>query len=192
MSSEGTARIRNAQDLLIFVEARNPGSSGKILELLRPEVRELMQSAPRGLWIPLKQDAHFVDSIIAHYGQAGAEEMWLDYSARFVETPLQRALFDGAIRLFGLSVGTFVRIIPRVWSTSFRGAGEIDVSEKGQGWRRLHLVGMHPQMCERSGYVILLRGLFRGMYRMAKVEVEDFQMSFDPRARELHAEFHWE
>jgi hypothetical protein len=192
VSPEGTARIRNAQDLLVFIENRDPGFTEKILARVQPDVRELMETASRATWIPLELDANFVDAIIAQYGPAEAEEMWFEYSSRFVKTPLQRALFDGAIRLFGLSVGTFVRIIPRVWGTSYKGAGKIDVSEKGEGWQRLHLVGMHPEMCQRPGYVILLRGLFRGMYRLAKCGKEDFSMELDPDARELHAEFHWE
>lgn len=191
MSQTGTARIRNAQDLLVFIEAEHPGSREAILSLVRTELREALETASRTTWIPLEEDANFVDAVIAHFGTEAAEQLWLDYAARFVKTPLQRALFDGAIRIFGLSVGTFVRIIPRVWSTSYRGAGEVDVSEKGEGWQRLRIYDMHPAMTERSGYAILLRGLFRGMYRLAKHEDEDFDMSFDPEAGVLTAEFRW-
>jgi hypothetical protein len=191
VSESGTARIRNAQDLLVFIEAEHPGAREAILSLVRPELREALETASRTTWIPLEEDANFVDAVIAHFGSRAAEELWLDYAARFVKTPLQRALFDGAIRIFGLSVGTFVRIIPRVWSTSYRGAGEVDVSDKGEGWQRLEIRDMHPAMTDRNGYAILLRGLFRGMYRMAKNDEEDFDMQLDPAARVLSAEFRW-
>lgn len=191
MSDEATARIRNAQDLLVFMDDHQPGSAEGVLGLLDPRLRELLETASRTLWIPLADDARFVDATIDFFGHYRAEELWLAYTSRFVQTPLQRALFDGAIRVFGLSVGTFVRIIPRVWSTSFRGAGRIDVDEHGDAWRRLHLLNMHPAMCVRPGYVILLRGLFRGMYRLAKCDDEDFDMVFDAEGRELHAEFRW-
>jgi hypothetical protein len=108
-----------------------------------------------------------------------------------VQTPLQRSLFDGAIRVFGLSVGTFVRMIPKIWATSYRNAGDLDVSECGDGWRNLHITNMHPAMCSRDGYYILLDAMFRGMYRLAGDESEDFEMTYDRGARELHANFMW-
>lgn len=191
VSSEGTARIRNAQDLLVFMESEYPGSREATLSRLRPDLREAMETASRTSWIPLEEDAQFVDAVVDYFGPEPAEDMWLDYSSRFVKTPLQRALFDGAIRIFRLSVGTFVRIIPRVWSTSYRGAGTVDVSEKGDNWQRLRIADMHPAMTARDGYAILLRGMFRGMYRLAKDDNEDFDMSFDPTQGVLQAEFRW-
>jgi hypothetical protein len=50
---------------------------------------------------------------------------------------------------------------------------------------------MHPAMTERPGYAILLRGLFRGMYRLAKDESEDFDMHLDARQATLEADFRW-
>lgn len=103
----------------------------------------------------------------------------------------QRSLFDGAARIFGLTVGAFVRIIPRVWTTSYRGVGIVTVGDTQDGSRDLDISDMHPEMCSRPGYVILLRGLFRGMYRLAGDASEDFELHFNAESRSLKATFRW-
>ena len=191
MVERGLARVRNAQDLLVFMEPRDPGSVEAVLSTLAPAVREVVESSPRTRWIPLEHDARFVDAIIGHYGVDGSVELFRDYTARFTESPLQRAIFEGARRIFGLSVGTFVRIMPRVWATSYKGAGQVDASEKGDHWQRVEIRDMHPAMCTGRGYAIMLRGLFHGMYRLADEDRVDFDLDFDRKARVLRAEFRW-
>ena len=173
------------------MDANYPGTRELVLGALTPEIRNLFETAPRTAWIPLEQDAIFVDAIVGRLGAGLSSEIWTNYTSRFVESPLQRALFDGASRLFGVSVGTFIRITPRVWTTSYRGAGEVDVTEAGDTWRRLHITDMHPAMCSRPGYMILLKAMFRGMYRLANDPSEDFEMRLDAAGRQLHAEFRW-
>lgn len=173
------------------MDGLHPGSRELVLSRLQPDVRHLFETGARTTWIPLEQDAVFVDAIVAGLGGDLSGELWTAYTARFVQTPLQRTFFDGAIRLFGMSVGTFVRIIPRIWTTCYRGAGELDATEVGPDWRKLQINDMHPAMCEREGYLILLRSMFRGMYQLANCDSEDFDMTFDPSARVLAVEFRW-
>lgn len=188
---DGRARVRNAQDLLVHLEERNEGTRAKILSRLSEPLRETIETAPRTSWIPIEDDARFVDALIEYFGPAGAESMWCEYSARFVSTPLQRALFDGAARIFGLTVGGLVRIIPRVWSTAYRDAGTVELQDADENSKLLVIRDMHPEMCSRTGYLILLRGLFRGMYKLAGDESQNFRVNFMRSERLLEAEFRW-
>jgi hypothetical protein len=188
---EGRARVRNAQHLFEFIAQRNEGFDTAILELMSDEDRTAIFDAPRTAWIPIELDARFVDAVVKHYGTSQAEALWAEYSARFTRTPLQRAFFEGAVRLFGLSVETFVKLIPRVWSTSFRDVGEPTVTEHGEGWRRLRLAGLHPTMLSQPGYAILLRGLFRGIYELAGHDDANFELHEGEDEGELVATFFW-
>lgn len=175
----------------MFMDEGYPGTRELVLGALSPQLRPVFETAPRTVWIPLEQDAQFVDAIVERLGPGLASELWTGYTARFAQTPLMRALFDGATRLFGLSVGSYVRILPRIWTTAYRGAGQLDASEAGDDWRRLHITDMHPAMCERPGYLILLRAMFEGMYTLANASEPDFDLRFDAQGRELHVEFRW-
>jgi hypothetical protein len=168
-----------------------PGTRELVLGALSPELRTVFETAPRTSWIPLEQDAAFVDAIVDRLGLGLSRELWTRYTARFAQSPMQRALFDGATRLFGLSVGSLVKILPRIWTTSYRGAGQLDAHEAGDNWRLLHITDMHPAMCERAGYLILLRAMFEGMYELANTGDPDFDLRFDEQSRELHVEFRW-
>ena len=185
-----TARIRNAQDLLVFMEEFEPGSVERCRKHCSPELLELLDHASKTTWIPLETDAEFVDAVVATYGEDRAEELWFEYSTRFVQTPLMRALFDGAVRLFGLSVGSLLKIVPRIWGTSYREAGEVEFERTSKYTGTLVMRDLPDAMNDRRGYYILLRGMFRGLYRLTRTR-EDFDFRHVVRAAEFRATFRW-
>ena len=144
---------------------RDPERRDRVAKRLHPEVLEQIETGVKTAWIPIEQDAQFVDAILDVYGIEDGMELWRAYTRRFVETGLMKAFIDGTVRIFGLSLASLSRVVPRAWQQSYRGCGEGKVTvQEGRKAAIVEFTGMHPEQMKREGYFILLRGLILGLH----------------------------
>lgn len=177
-------------DLLEFVGDYRDGAKARIESRLPPDLLEELATATRTAWLPIERDAMVVDSVVQEFGRAGSIEMWRTFTARFSQTKYVKPLFDTAVRLRGLSLRTIARQTPRIWDTSFRDVGEMDVIEQDDRSMVVMLTETHPVLLEQEGYSLMLQGLYLGLHDMTKT---DNRMEFraDPRLRLFQLILHW-
>ncbi len=125
------ARVRNAQDLWRFMGERDAERRDRVARRMDPAVLDQIENAVKTAWIPIEDDAKFVDAILDIYGVADSMELWRTYTRRFTETGLMKAFIDGTVRIFGLSLASLARVVPRAWQQSYRGCGEGGVPGPG-------------------------------------------------------------
>ena len=187
---QGTARVRNAQDFWVYLDEFQPGSREGVRARLSPEVLGLLEHSARTAWIPIAADGQFVDAIVAELGEKRAEDCWRTYTARFVQSGLLKAVFEGAVRLFGLTVGSMAKFAPKGWIQSYRGVGEMKVKMEGTNRAIVTVEGLHDEFLCRDGYFIMLRGIFRGIHDLADAE-DRMEFSVDREGRCVTAVFVW-
>lgn len=166
--AQAGARLRNAHDLLDWMNSYRAGLREEVLAELSPELRKTLETAPRTAWITIEEDSAFLDGVLAVLGRREAKQMWRAYAARFVETPLVRSLFEGTRRLLGLDVGGMARQVPRIWGQSFRGVGDMEAIPQDDASLVIMLTELHPLMLRNPAYLILFEGMFAGLFDLMK------------------------
>ena len=174
------ARAGNAKDFFEFLETFHPGTQAHLRGALPEAVLNGVVNATRIDWNDVQTiDGPYVTAIVHWLGEERARDAWRVYTSKhFIHTPAIRALAEGASRLFGMSVGSFVRMIPFAFQQGFRGCGEVQVDlGAGEAKVRMNLV---PGFARYEAYAVLFHGLFLGIYDIVPAEPRlDFQPSLE-------------
>jgi len=190
MDERPRARAGNAKDFFGFLETFHPGVQAHLTSVLPQTVMTGVVNATRIDWNDVETiDGPYVTAIVHFLGGERAREAWRVYtSTRFIHTPAIRALTEGAARLFGMSVGSFVRMIPFAFQQGFRGCGEAKVDMGANGAHvTMELV---PGFARFPAYAVLFHGLFLGIYDILPAAPQlEFQPSLE-RGR-IFASFRW-
>jgi hypothetical protein len=182
------ARAGNAKDFLAFLEELQPGTTAHLRGTLPREVMDAVEHSARTEWTPIAIDAQYVDEIVRWLGEDRACDAWRRFtSERFIRAPAIGALAEGTIRLFGLSVSSFIRMIPFAFRQAFRDFAEVDVKLDE---RSATVVIGHLAPGVTASYATLFRGLFLGVYDLAKREPQ-LELQHEAAARRIVAQFRW-
>ena len=190
MSDFPGARVRNAQDFWRYLDEYREGGTRAVAERLDPRTLEQLEHAAKTAWLPIELDARFVDAVVDEFAD-DPSDVWRKYTSRFVSGGLMKAVFDGTVRIFGLSLHSIVKAAPRAWQQSYRGCGTMAVHrQEGVDAVVLEVNDLHPMMLQRDGYLMLLRGMFLGLHDLASVE-DQMDFAVDRESNQLTAVFRW-
>ncbi len=182
------ARAGNAKDFLEFLEQLQPGTAAHLRATLPREVMSAVEGSARTDWNDIELDAQYVTAIVRWLGPERAREAWRKFtSERFIRAPAIRALAEGAIRVFGLSVPSFVRMVPFAFRQGFRDFADVEVT-LGERNATVTIRNLAPAVSPE--YATLFHGLFLGIYDIAGVPPQlEFRPALD--ARRITAQFRW-
>jgi hypothetical protein len=183
-------RANNARDYFDFFERAYPALHRHLKETLPPEVLERIEKGLRTDWIPVTLDVQFVDAVVAYLGVEGTKKACRRFVVEaLVKSPMMRELFDGVVRLFGVSIGGFLRIVPPALGQSYQDSMTLIV-ERGKQDTLVIFDDIAPELLRSPSYGIIWEGIFLGLYDLAKVPPQlDFKIS---RAqRRMEARFRW-
>ncbi len=185
------ARAANAKDMLAFLEELQPGTTAHMRAALPVGVVEAIEKSARTDWIPVELDGIFATEIMRWLGEDRSREAWRRYaSERFIKSPAIRALAEGAVRVFGLSVRSFVRMIPIAFAQGFRECGEVDI-HWGDRDATVTLRDIAPEMARHRAYAVQLEGVFTGIYDLVGVAPQLKVREAFSSDRTLTAFFRW-
>jgi len=190
MGEAAKARARNARDFFEFLETLHPGAQAHLREALPSSVLGKVVGATSFDWNDVETvDGPYVTAIVGWLGDERARTAWRVYGAKhFIRTPAVRALAEGAARLFGLSVGSLVRMIPLAFKQGFRDCGEVKVEVGASEARvQLHLV---ESVAAHEAYAVMFHGLFLAIFDLVACE-PSLVFSGDLRTGTLAATFRW-
>jgi hypothetical protein len=183
-------RANNARDYLEFFQRAYPALYRHLRETLPAEVLERIEQGVRTDWIPVEIDGLYVDAVLHYLGPEGTKAACRRFVVEtLVKSPMMRGLFDGVVRVFGVSVGSLLRVVPSGFGQSYQDAFEIEVT---RGEREVLLVfdDIAPELLRFPAYAVIWEGIFLAVYDLAHVPPQlDFKLS---RAqRRMEARFRW-
>jgi hypothetical protein len=184
------ARAANAKDFLAFLESEHPGSLGLLRQREPPEVIGAIEGAARTDWIDIDINGVHVTEIVQLLGPERARHAWRKYtSTSLIRSPAIKALVDGAVRLFGLSIRSLVRMSPFFFQQSFRDCGDLEITW-GEREAKLSLVDIPAELARFPAYAVLFEGVFQGFYDIVQMTP---QLDYRPdlAARRIEARFRW-
>jgi hypothetical protein len=184
------ARAANAKDFLAFLEGFRPGTREHLRRALPPEVWEALEATARTDWIPVGLDGPYVTEVVRWLGPEASLAASRAYTSQsLVRSAAMRAIVDGAVRLFGLSVGSLLRIFPVGFQQNYRDFADVQV-QRGEGEATVTFSDLAPAVARHPAYAVLFHGAFVGIYDVVQAEP---RLAFRAELDELRivAHFRW-
>lgn len=184
------ARAANAKDFLAFLERFRPGTREHLRGALPPEVWEALEATARTDWIPVALDGPYVTEVVRWLGPEASLEASRAYTSQsLVRSAAMQAIVDGAVRLFGLSVGSLLRIFPVGFQQNYRDFADIRV-QRGEAEATVTLADLDPAVARTPAYAVLFHGAFIGLYDVVRTEPRlEFLPDLDQRR--IVTRFRW-
>lgn len=179
MGERPAARIRNAQLLWRWLDSYQPGLQDRVRQHLPPEIVQEIENAVRTAWLPMERDIQFVRAVVKALGRDEAKQMWRQYAVRFKDEPLVKPLYEASVRIFGFDLIGFCRAVCRFYNNEYRAMGVMEAIGQDDKSVVVMLTEMPPEMFEDNLYLLLLTGMFEGMYDVAKLEVPALSHTYD-------------
>jgi hypothetical protein len=106
-----------------------------------------------------------------------------------VTSPTVRSIVEGALRIFGVGVGTLLRALPGGMRQSYRDAFTLEI-QRSENEALVILDDIAPEVLRFQGYPIVWEAVFLGIYDLARVQPQlDFKLLRGTRRAE--ARFRW-
>jgi hypothetical protein len=133
-------------------------------------------------WIDVEHDRHLASAIVEELGEERAVEYFRWLMTQMLDTPLLRASWTAAVRVFGLSPATLVRAVPVAWPAVFRNFGIPKVGVATAQSAKLELVQVPEDVLQVPAYLTAFGGLFAGLIDFCDARGEcDAQLDVDQR-----------
>jgi hypothetical protein len=149
-----------------------------------------MQTALRTDWIPVELDGQFVEAVVAFLGPDGTKTACRRFLVEsLVKSPMMREMFDGAVRLFGVTASGFLKVLPHAFGLSYRDAFTISF-DRGDDGGLLVFDDIAPELLRFPAYPVHWEGIFLGVYDLARSPPRlDFEL--ERTERRMRARFRW-
>lgn len=182
-------RASSAKDSLSGLDKHRAGLTAKVRARIPEPTLAVIDSTARTGWIPVEHDSWIPRATLAELGTDEAIRYWRNFLPIHVQSPLLNAVVGGAVRLFGPSPASILRMTPRAWKLVFRDHCRLEISSEAN---TAHIV-MHdvaPEVITGTGYEISFRAFFLGMLDVVKVD-GDVEMEVDLKAARIEYTMHW-
>jgi hypothetical protein len=183
-------RTSNARDFLDFFRRRYPAVHLHVTATVPREVLDRIEHGVRTEWIPVELDGQFVDAILDFMGPDALKTATREFLAQsLVQSAMMRSMFEGVLRAFGVSVGSFLKVMSGGMRQSYQDAFTVTV-ERGEGSGLVVFDDIAPEVLQFRAYAIIWEGLFLGLYDLAHKKPQlDFKLLRG--ARRMEASFRW-
>jgi hypothetical protein len=183
-------RVSNANDFFRFLGKNYPEAQRHLLARLPAEVLDAILRAPRTDWIPAELDGQYVDEVFAVLGFDGGRDAYRRFTHEsLVHSPTLRSIFDGLTRLFGVSVGTYLRAVPGGFRQSYRDALSVRV-QRGDHAGTVFIEDIAVELLRFRSYPDVWHGTFLGLYDLAHAEPQ-LELHVDRPGRRVEIALRW-
>lgn len=128
-----------------------------------------IEKAPKVAWLDEGTYNALTEAIRAELGDEGTRALFRKVGRRMLTSSNLQALLESAIRLFGMSPHTILKLIPRGRQTAVKNSGTLVYERVDDRCVRLHLTDFPASTFQRGTTVILLSGVFLGLLDTASV-----------------------
>lgn len=118
-------------------------------------------------WIPVAWDIE-LSQVVAELGGLGAVRA-VNAQAMLLslDRPLIRPFVSVGVSLFGLSPGTLIRLLPRIWAGTTKDLGRIEVPELKDDAGRVAFLGVPPEATADAALLEGICGIFEGILQVS-------------------------
>jgi len=177
----------------VFLELGDatPALAAPFRAALGPDA-EVIEQAPAIAWLPLAVNVRATHAVMAMLPAGEAEAFFRALMLQGFETPFLKPVVTLAIGLFGLDVGSFVKMVPRGWTQIFADAGAPAHVDRGSRWATLDMVDLHPSLADDDGrWATSVAWSMGSLIAMAKTSGSVRVTQLDPPARRFRLAFEW-
>ena len=141
---------------------------------------ETVELASRVDWIPLGVQLEILAALHGEVGQKGYEAFCAAHFASTVNQPLVKSVFEGTLRVFGISPGAVLRMFPKSWAMISSGCGVVstegEISESGTLLVVSELPIEEPHIdLFVKGFRATFQGIIDVLKRPGEVELTSFE-----------------
>lgn len=173
-----------------FLERHYPDVVVQLRRNLPAEVLEAIEQAARTDWIPVELDGQYVDGVLAALGPDGMRAAYRRFTREaLVRSSTVRTIIEGALRIFGVSIGTLLRTLPAGMRQSYRDAFELSV-QRGEQEALVVFDDIAPEVLRWKGYPLVWEAVFLGLYDLASTPPQ-LEMKVLRGSRRVEARFRW-
>lgn len=105
------------------IERSPAGQREKIARVLGPTFESELNAALAVSWVPFTIEARIADAVYEALGPSGARVFYRSKTARSFEGAWLRPLMASSLRIFGATPRSFLKMLPRAWTTMSKNCG---------------------------------------------------------------------
>ena len=190
-ASSPAVRASAVRDTLAYLDKFEPGSRQRVLALVPPASREIIEAAPSSAWIPLEHDHWTIDAMIEVFGRDRAIECWRGALANLVDRPLLRNFVSSMLKVMGRSPVSVVRLFAKGWPLVYRDVCEPTLIVARDNQPTIRFEDISPVVRTYSNYLHSWHGACQGFAFIAQVQGRvTFEVA--PDLSWAEAKFYWD
>jgi hypothetical protein len=172
-----------SKDFLAALEERWPEAAKRVRSQLPNQPRQIIESASRVEWVHLRHHSRLNEVALGQLGLERYQQGWRQAMLRSVRQKTLRATVSGALRLFGASPASLMKLAPRAWNLLARNAGTLDAAVELEAKRGQMTLTEFPEEYSRDGsFAQGLVGCIEAFLDICETQGEVLLASSTPRA----------
>ncbi len=179
--SESEARVRAPlTKAIVDLLKTQPPSVQAAVRAKAESAIERVELASRVDWIPLSTQLEILSALYAEIGPEGYDAFCAAHFGSTVEQPLVRGVFEGTLRVFGISPGALYKMFGKTWTVIASGCGVISIEgQASPSGTTLHVTELPTKEREIDLFVRGFRATFQGVLDVVKKQGTVSMRSFD-------------
>lgn len=167
------------------------GLDAHLRSTLGPALCRCFDEAPLLGWVPYSVDVRMAEGIAQRRGMEGLRDFVLGNTAEALQAPSLRPLLEGALRVFGVSPATLLRVMPDLWRVGYRHVLEPRIEADGPRAVRLLGTAVCDELLECKAAHVVLSAQAEGAMRVANARVQLGPVEVDHARRTLSLRGSW-
>ncbi len=128
----------------------------RVLSRVPEQTLALIDATPRMGWVPIEESMKLTEALHAALGTRGFRQFLSEQADHIASYPMLQTVFDGAVRLLGLTPQALLKWATHAWEQVFRGCGRLVYEARQEPTR----AGQVEMRLEDVPPVLLLNGTF--------------------------------
>jgi hypothetical protein len=161
------------------IERSAPAARDKILRVLGPAFERELGSHLAVSWVPFDIETRIADACYEALGPTGARTFYRDKTAHSFDSAWLKALMTSAMRIFGTSPSSLLKMLPRAWSSLSKDCGRYEFIDEHVARRGISVIKGFPVSLyrRREAWIESLAGGYEAFFvpfrLQGSVAVED-------------------
>nr|PZN18745.1 MAG: hypothetical protein DIU78_22310 [Pseudomonadota bacterium] len=179
--SELQARVRAPlTKAVVDLLKKQPPSVQAAVRAKAADAVERVELASRVDWIPLSIQLEILSALHTEVGPEGYDAFCTAHFAATVEQALVKSVFEGTIRVFGISPAALYKVFGKTWPVIASGCGVISIEgQAAPSGTTLHVTELPMNEREIDLFVRGFRATFQGVLDVVKKQGTVVMRSFD-------------
>ncbi len=185
-------RASMPKDFLAVLDEHHPRAAERVRGTLPPSTLATIEAASRVEWIHLRHHTQLNDTSLELLGLNRYQQLWRKAMLRSVQQKTLRATVSGALRLFGATPASLMKLAPRAWNLLAKDAGQLSAFVDGDAKQgRMTLVDFPAEHYGTGSFAEGLVGCIESFLDICETQGDVTLTSSVPSAGRATYEISW-